>query len=99
MAEERKSLHLTISLPESRLYDADVEGIVATAVDGKLGILSGHAPLLTLLAPGPLRADTPDGLRRFNLGPGLLRVDRNQITVVVEGVQPAERAGSSPSTP
>ena len=41
--------------PERELWSGEAEMIVARGVDGEVGILGGHAPLLIQLAIGPLR--------------------------------------------
>lgn len=41
--------------PEREIWAGDAEMIVARGVDGEVGILAGHAPLLIQLAIGPLR--------------------------------------------
>lgn len=41
--------------PEREIWSGEAEMIVARGVDGEVGILAGHAPLLIRLAIGPLR--------------------------------------------
>jgi len=41
--------------PERQVWSGAVESVIARGVDGEVGILSGHAPLLIHLAIGPLR--------------------------------------------
>ena len=41
--------------PEREIWAGEAEMIVARGVDGEVGILAGHAPLLIQLAIGPLR--------------------------------------------
>ena len=40
---------------EEEIFSGPVEMVVATGVEGELGILPGHTPLLTSIKPGPLR--------------------------------------------
>ena len=40
---------------ERSLFEGDVEFLVANGADGELGVLAKHAPLMTILKPGPLR--------------------------------------------
>jgi len=40
---------------ERSLYEGDVEFLVANGAGGELGVLAHHAPLMTILKPGPLR--------------------------------------------
>lgn len=46
------TLQFTLVSPEKILFDQEVSMVVVPGVEGDLGILPGHAPLLTLLRPG-----------------------------------------------
>jgi len=45
---------LTVSVisPEAVLYEGTTDSVVAPAYDGEVGILTGHAPMMTLLGEG-----------------------------------------------
>lgn len=47
--------------PEREVWAGEVEELIARGVDGEVGILGGHAPLLVQLAVGPLRLQQGDG--------------------------------------
>ena len=47
--------------PEREVWTGDVEMVIAHGVEGEVGILGGHAPLLVQLAIGPLRLQMSDG--------------------------------------
>ncbi|HYD55090.1 MAG TPA: F0F1 ATP synthase subunit epsilon [Gemmatimonadaceae bacterium] len=76
---------LTVSVisPEAVLYEGTTDAVVAPAFDGQVGILTDHAPMLTLLGAGELRLGT-DGTRRFQVEGGFLQVADNQVRVVTE---------------
>jgi F-type H+-transporting ATPase subunit epsilon len=76
---------LTVSVisPEAVLFEGQAESVVAPAFDGELGILTGHAPMMTLLGQGMLRVGG-DGGRRFKIEGGFLQVVDNQVRVVTE---------------
>jgi len=48
-------LHLEVITPERRVYEDDVDMVIAPGSEGYLGILPHHAPLLTALGPGEFR--------------------------------------------
>ena len=50
-----KSFHLEIIASDRVFYKGDCEHLVVTALDGMLGILSGHEPLVTALPTGELK--------------------------------------------
>ena len=80
---------LTVSVisPESVLYEGTTDSVVAPAFDGEVGILTGHAPMMTLLGRGVLRLGA--GGQRFNVDGGFLQVVDNTVRVVTERASPA----------
>ena len=50
-----------IVTPEREVWTGDAELLIARGVDGEVGIMGGHAPLLVQLAIGPLKINRPDG--------------------------------------
>lgn len=82
---------LTVSVisPEQVLYEGEAESVVAPAFDGSLGILTGHAPMVTLLGRGTLRLARRGAEERFTVAGGFLQVAENRVRVVTER---AERA-------
>lgn len=79
-------LHVSVISPEASLYEGEATSVVAPAFDGELGILTGHAPLMTLLGTGELRIDGGGGgsARRFAIEGGFLQVVNDQVRVVTE---------------
>ena len=49
------AVEVRVVTPEREIWSGEAEMIVARGVDGEVGILAGHAPLLIQLAIGPLR--------------------------------------------
>lgn len=77
-------LHVSVISPEKVLFEGEVDSVVAPAFDGSLGILNGHAPMMTLLGKGELKLGADVGGRRFNVEGGFLQVADNQVRVVTE---------------
>ena len=77
---------LTVSVisPERVLYEGQAESVVAPAFDGEIGILSGHAPLMTLLGRGVLRLGAGGAAGRFTVEGGFLQVVDDTVRVVTE---------------
>ena len=82
-------LKVSVISPEASLYEGDASQVVAPAYDGEVGILTGHAPMMTLLGKGQLRIDGGSGERRFSIEGGFLQVINNQVRVVTERGAPA----------
>ena len=76
-------LRVSVISPERLLFEGDVQSLVAPAFDGEVGILTGHAPMMTLLGRGVLRLEG-DPERRFEVEGGFLQVVDDQVRVVTE---------------
>ena len=75
---------LTVSVisPEAVLFEGHAESVVAPAFDGQVGILTGHAPMVTLLGKGELRLG--DAGKTFQVEGGFLQVVDDVVRVVTE---------------
>jgi F-type H+-transporting ATPase subunit epsilon len=83
---------LTVSVisPEAILFEGTTDSVVAPAFDGEVGILTGHAPMMTLLGEGQLRLG---GGQRFRVQGGFLQVVDDQVRVVTEHAAKLCRCG------
>ena len=78
-------LKVSVISPEAVLFEGDAESVVAPAFDGEVGILTGHAPMMTLLGRGVLRLTGGGaGEARFAVEGGFLQVADNAVRVVTE---------------
>ncbi|MBA2515162.1 MAG: ATP synthase F1 subunit epsilon [Solirubrobacterales bacterium] len=77
-------LHVSVISPESVLFEGEAAGVVAPAFDGEVGILEGHAPMMTLLGTGALRLNGAGGEKRFTIEGGFLQVVDNKVRIVTE---------------
>jgi F-type H+-transporting ATPase subunit epsilon len=76
-------LKVSVISPEAVLYEGTTDTVVAPAHDGEVGILTGHAPMMTLLGKGVLRLGGAGG-QQFNVDGGFLQVVDNTVRVVTE---------------
>jgi F-type H+-transporting ATPase subunit epsilon len=77
-------LRVSVISPERVLFEGDTDSVVAPAFDGQVGILTSHAPMMTLLGRGELRLGEGADVRRFNVDGGFLQVVDDQVRVVTE---------------
>ncbi len=78
------TLHLEIVTPEARIYEADVDQVVIPGVEGELGILPQHIPLMTQLNPGELRIYQNGKETRLAVGEGFLEVRPDKVSVLTD---------------
>jgi F-type H+-transporting ATPase subunit epsilon len=74
-------LSVAVISPEQTVYEGTAESVVAPAFDGEVGILPGHAPMLTLLGQGVLRVGASV---RVRVQGGFVQVAGNVVRVVTE---------------
>jgi F-type H+-transporting ATPase subunit epsilon len=79
------SVHCDIVSAEENLFSGLVQMVVAAGEMGDLGIIRGHAPLLTALKPGPVRVIKQDGSEIvIYVSGGYLEVQPNGISVLAD---------------
>ena len=77
-------LNISVISPEALVFEGPADSVVAPAFDGDVGILTGHAPMMTLLGKGTLRIGAGSGARTFTIEGGFLQVAANAVRVVTE---------------
>jgi F-type H+-transporting ATPase subunit epsilon len=86
------TMHVELVSVERALWSGDATGVFARTVEGELGILPGHAPLLGALEPGwivRIKRVDEDELRVAVHG-GFLSVRKDGVSVLAEMAEPAE---------
>src|SRR2546425_2656001 len=76
-------IHLEVVTPERRVLEADVERVEVPGLDGELGVLPGHAPLVSLLKPAGLLTYHIDGeTGEMAVSDGVVEVSADRVTVL-----------------
>jgi F-type H+-transporting ATPase subunit epsilon len=71
--------------PVEVAFEGDAELVIAVGTEGEEGILPSHAPFLTALRPGILRANVEGGKRlEFATSDGFLQALPDRLTVLVD---------------
>lgn len=81
---------LTVDLvaADRTVWSGEASAVLARTLEGELGVLPGHAPLLGVLAPGEVRIKGVDGDSvAATVDGGFLSVENDRVLVVAEGVQ------------
>ena len=82
---------LEIVTAERLVYSDDVDIVVAPGMEGELGILPHHAPLLTILQPGELRIHkTGQEDVYMAVTGGFLEVTGNRVIVLADAAERSE---------
>jgi F-type H+-transporting ATPase subunit epsilon len=84
------ALTLKVITPDKTVWDDRVDEIVLPSTTGQLGILSGHAPLLTGLDIGVMRIRPGKEWKAISLMGGFAEVENNEVKVLVNGAEMGE---------
>ena len=85
------NIKISIVSSSEEIYSGEATMGFATGSLGELGIAPGHTPLLTGLAPGPVRVQNGSEEETFFCSGGFVEVQPNAITILSDT---AERADS-----
>jgi F-type H+-transporting ATPase subunit epsilon len=77
-------LRLEIVTPEAKTYSDDVDSVVIPGIDGELGVLPLHAPLMTQLEPGELRVLKGGQELRLAVGEGFVEITPEKVAVLTD---------------
>ena len=83
-------MKLEIVTGERLVYSGDVEVLVAPGIEGELGILPHHAPLLTMLQPGEIRIVVEGQEEYMVISGGFLEVLANTVTILADTAERAD---------
>ena len=83
------ALHISIIAPDRTVWDSNAEEVILPSSTGQLGILRGHAPLLTALDIGVMRVRTDKEWIPIVLMGGFAEVENDELTILVNGAEEA----------
>ncbi|NJK99577.1 MAG: F0F1 ATP synthase subunit epsilon [Spirulinaceae cyanobacterium RM2_2_10] len=81
------ALNVRVIAPDKAVWDDAAEELILPSTTGQLGILTGHAPLLTALDVGVMRVRAGKDWLAIALMGGFAEVEDNQVTVLVNGAE------------
>ena len=84
-------IKVSVVSSNEEIYSGEAKMVYATGSLGELGIAPGHTPLLTGLAPGPVRLETENREETFFCSGGFIEIQPNEVTFLADT---AERADS-----
>ncbi|MGA8659514.1 MAG: ATP synthase F1 subunit epsilon [Chthoniobacterales bacterium] len=77
-------LKLEIVTPEEKAYSDDVDMVVIPGVEGELGVLPMHVPLMTQLLAGPLRILKDGKQSELVIGNGFAEVTQTTVSILTD---------------
>ena len=82
---EVATIHVRVVSSEELVFEGEASSVVAPGWDGMVGILPNHAPMIALLGEGKLSVDRAGGgAEEYQVAGGVLKVEKNQVTILPE---------------
>ena len=79
------TFNLTVVSAEHQIFSGNVKSVQATGIEGELGVLPGHAPLLTAIKPGIVKLTLEnDSEEVIYVSGGFLEVQPTVVTVLAD---------------
>lgn len=82
-----RKMPIEIVTPERKVYESEVDLIIARGGDGDLGILAGHTPVVTTLKVSHLRLKNDGQETVIAVSGGFLEVKPEKVTVLAEAAE------------
>ena len=84
------TFRLELVTAERMVYSDDVDMVIAWGLEGQLGILPHHAPLMTMLQPGELIIKKDNEETYMAVSGGFLEVRRDKVIILADACERAE---------
>ncbi len=81
------TLTVRVIAPDRTVWDDQADEVILPSTTGQLGILSGHAPLLTALDIGVMRVAKKNQWTPIAVMGGFAEVEANEVTILVNGAE------------
>ncbi|MBK1989916.1 F0F1 ATP synthase subunit epsilon [Sphaerospermopsis aphanizomenoides BCCUSP55] len=87
------TLTVRVISPDKTVWDAPADEVILPSTTGQLGILSGHAPLLSALDTGVMRvrATKNSNWQAIALLGGFVEVEEDEVTILVNGAETGDK--------
>ncbi len=77
-------IQLDVITPERRLLSEEVDAVTVPGLNGELGILPGHTPLISQLQTGVLTYTQGGTMRRLLVSGGFVEVNEKRVSVLAD---------------
>jgi F-type H+-transporting ATPase subunit epsilon len=84
-------LVLEIVTPAARVYSDTIDSVVIPTLEGEIGILPGHIPLLTQVDAGELRVTKGGQTQALVVGGGFAQIEKDKVSVLAESAIEEEK--------
>ena len=88
------TLQVELVAADRKVWEGDADMVVARTVEGELGILPGHTPLLGVLVEGEVRITGEGQQLTAEVNHGFLSVDHDRVTIIADSARVGADSGN-----
>jgi F-type H+-transporting ATPase subunit epsilon len=89
-------LQVELVSADSRVWSGEAREVIARTTEGDMGVLTGHAPVLAVLAPGDVRIMASEGGEVVaHVEDGFLSVEHDRVTLVSDSASLTSGPGAA----
>ncbi|ACU70144.1 ATP synthase F1, epsilon subunit [Catenulispora acidiphila DSM 44928] len=82
-----RRLNVSLVAADRKVWQGTAEMVIARTTEGDTGVLPGHQPILSILAPSVVSVrGTEEGLREVVVSGGFLSVARDDVSILAESI-------------
>jgi F-type H+-transporting ATPase subunit epsilon len=81
-------MNLIVLTPEKEIFQGIIKSVKVPGIGGQFEILNNHANIVSALGEGDIRIITENGTNKtFKISKGFVEVLKNEVSLLVQGVQ------------
>ncbi|AST93740.1 MULTISPECIES: F0F1 ATP synthase subunit epsilon [Sutcliffiella] len=82
-----KTLTVSVVTPDGPVYESDAEMVVSKTLEGELGVLPGHIPMVAPLQIGAVRVKNANTTDLVAVSGGFLEVRPDKVTILAQAAE------------
>jgi len=88
--KKRMKFKLDIVTPERLVYSEDVDVVTIPTIEGEIGILANHTPIVSVIASGELKIKKAGEVNYMAISGGFVQFIKNKATILADAAERAE---------
>ena len=86
-AKDEHKINLVVVTPYQYFYEGLVTVATIPSIDGEIGVMAGHSPLVFALKPGTVTVRVDDEIKHFVVSEGYAEVNREMVLIVCNSAE------------
>jgi len=82
-----ETIQVDIVTPEKKIFsENDIVSVTVPGIEGEMGILHNHIPIISFLKPGTINIETKNKETKFFIADGVLEFNNNIVTILASEI-------------